>query len=216
RAPVGCPVLSARDSSCIQAAMSRRECSWACPWYWRSVTAVVIAFLLLPRRPLTPPSPLRGRGFRDPRPIPGARVPAPLSPLGRGRGERLLEQHGLDERLDLVARALEGPHLLLELDEEMRDPRALQPLLHQHVVEQGGLAELGRHEDDRVGPGPAHLLDQALGPMLAALVPGRRRDRLVHVGRAQALERVAVTHHVRREPAPAEQQIVLDYVAAGL
>jgi hypothetical protein len=137
-------------------------------------------------------------------------------PFPRGRGSLSLEQHGLDERLDLVARALEGPHLLLELDEEMRDPRPLQPLLHQHVVEQGGLAELGGHEDDRVGPGPPHLLDQALGPVLATLVPGRRRDRLVHVGRAQSLERIAVARHVRREPAPAEQQVVLDHVAARL
>src|SRR6185295_17912303 len=123
RAPVGCPVLSARDSSCIQAAMSRRECSWACPWYWRSVTAVVIAFLLLPRRPLTPPLPSGGEGSGIPALSRGRGFRTPLSPLGRGRGERLLEQHGLDERLDLVARALEGPHLLLELDEEMRDPR---------------------------------------------------------------------------------------------
>src|SRR5690348_17042196 len=70
-APVGRPSLSARASSCIQAAMSRRECSCAWPWYCRSVTAAPVI----------------------------------------AASSALLEEHGLHERLDLVAGALEGPHL---------------------------------------------------------------------------------------------------------
>ncbi len=41
-APVGRPSLSARASCCIQAAISRRECSCACPWYCRSVTVAPV------------------------------------------------------------------------------------------------------------------------------------------------------------------------------
>ncbi len=39
-APVGWPSASARASACIQAIISRRDCSCTCPWYCRSVTAV--------------------------------------------------------------------------------------------------------------------------------------------------------------------------------
>src|SRR5690349_16719077 len=82
-APVGRPSLSARASSCIQAAMSRRECSWAWPWYCRSVTAgaVIAASVLDPSYPLSSPS---------------AHLAMPLQHLA------LLEQYGLHERLDLV------------------------------------------------------------------------------------------------------------------
>src|SRR5512132_2816184 len=42
RAPVGWPAASAPPSSAIQAAISRRECSWTWPWYCLSVTAVAM------------------------------------------------------------------------------------------------------------------------------------------------------------------------------
>src|SRR3990172_8138015 len=83
----------------------------------------------------------------------------------------LLEEHRFDERLDLVARALEGPHLLLELDDHVRDAGALEALLHQHVVEERGLTELRRHEDNGLGARPPDLLDEPGRAMLPALVP---------------------------------------------
>src|SRR6266542_592801 len=174
RAPVGTPSTSARPSSPIHAAMSRRDCSCTLPWYARSVTAVAMTYLAL------------------------------------------FEQHGFDEGLDLVARALERPHLFLELDQHVRDACALEPLLHEHVVEERGLAELRGGEDDGIGPGPADLLDEAVGAVLPSLVPRGARDRAVDVGGAQAREGVAVAGDVVDEPAPAEQEIVLDDVAAGL
>jgi len=123
--------------------------------------------------------------------------------------------HGVREGAGLLANDLELPGVLGELEARVRNLRAIERGLEHGLIEQRGIAEGRRGEDDALGARRTNLANQRRTFLLFTDVACRGCDTFAEVGIGDGRDRIPGLVDLAFDEAKSELEVVIDDVASG-